>query len=334
MRKSNVVILTVVFLTCIAGGIYATIYHQGKQRRDREVAVYRQLNEVLNNFHVGVKALSPSVEGKKALQDELRKLNILADAGKDNLRRIEAEVHSLPQTPTVLLLQEAAEKADKYLQGYKDLSHLSVTADSVTQRAETMIDYLNNYRVQAELFGSADQGDTTESIQRIDLVCKSFKKELDRKSIPLQGSGSGSGGPSVVVVRDSGSGGIDWSPYSGYRNSIRSIVSRYSDGRSELYSILTAFDRTGTLTSDQFQRWSGQLMLRRNLISELSMLDTPPGSEFRNQQNALLGMLEAACDSMEMFQNDPNGSTRKNISRVSDNNSEIMHRIERFYGLR
>lgn len=326
--------LTALVLLLVVGCVGVVFYVSGAKQKQQQVAIYHTLQDVIGDFHGDMKTLNASVESREELQDQVRIMKERSDSSREKLRQLEARVHALKVSPNALYLQEAVEKTDKYLGSFEELSHLAVTIEKVSASSEAMLTNLNNYRTEAAVFGSVDEGDTQAAIDKANKLVTNFKKSLNAK--PAQAALVAMPAPVTVtrvVVESDGSGEVDWSPYTAYKSQIRSIVARYSNGRKTLAEIVEAYDDNGALSTSQSSSWFNQLSLRRGLIAELNGMDIPPTNMMRQHHQKLLNMLVDACDSMEWFGKTPNSTTRDNLHNVSDRNGTIMNGLKDFYGI-
>ncbi len=295
-------------------------------------AVFTDLINTIEDFHGQLRTLTPSATGKANLQEEMRKLKEMAQTCQKKIDRLAQSSYTLTDENGQQLI-EVIKKVDKYIEGFSSIANLSITVEALRAKADEMLKRTDEFRVASGLSGSPDSGDTTEIIDRIDKLVENFESARQAPTTSMIAS-SGSHGSGSSSSNSSGGGGRYWSDpaYHPYRNAIRSAVGRYSDDRSTLAEVLRRYDN-GNFNSNDLNRWNQQLNLRYGLISELQGMALPPGSIYQQHHNELINMLSSACASMEAFSNNPNSSTRANISNISTENTRVMNRLKSFYGI-
>ena len=309
----------------IAIGFIITNLTIKQNQKEKQIYIYKNLITQIDSFHTEIKTLSPSVSEKDQLQEELRKMKTYAQGTKDKVKYLSMEASNANS----LALNESIEKTNKYLSGFEQLANLSITQDALKAKSDSMLKTLENFRLTAQVYGSPDEGDTTEAIDRAFKLSNSFDKA--RKSIRLAGDTPKINNDRVIVV------GNYWTnpEYSDYRQQIFQIVAEYSNGRKSLSRVLLHYDK-GILNDNDRSQWSTELNKRRDLLNRINSLSDqiPPYSIYKEHHNLLQQMLSYAIEAMENFANNENSSNRRYLSYISSKNTTIMNRLKRFYGIR
>ncbi|KKP88342.1 MAG: hypothetical protein UR93_C0016G0007 [Berkelbacteria bacterium GW2011_GWA2_35_9] len=323
--KKRALFITGSVIILVAVGFFSTNLVIKQNQKEKQIYIYKNLITLIDSFHTEIKTLSPSVNGKDQLQEELRKMKTYAQGTKDRVKYLSMEASNVNS----LALNESIEKTDKYLSGFEQLANLSITRDALSAKSDSMLKMLEHFRLTAQVYGSPDEGDTTEAIDRAFKLSTNFDKA--RKSIHLAENSPKISNDRVIVV------GNYWTnpEYSDYRQQIFQIVAEYSNGRKNLSRVLSHYDK-GILNDNDRSQWSTELNKRRNLLNRINSLSDqiPPYSIYKDHHNLLQQMLSNAVEAMENFANNENSSTRRYLSFVSSKNTAIMNRLKRFYGIR
>lgn len=318
-----VVAIAFVVMVLLAGAVFTTM-SAGKQKQAQN-GLYLQLVSAVEDFHGSIRELSPSVEGKKALQNQVSTMKDTAETARNKIHELDVTAVSLSGSTNAF--RAAVDKTDKYLVGFTLLANQRIQKESLQIKAKAMVDAMKVVAQAVESTKTLDEGDINEAIDRgISITVANAKAS---KPAPVT--------TTTVVVTGTPYYRQYWSnpSYGGYYREIQRIVAQYSAGRSALNSCLTHYDNN-TFSSYDRSVWSREVDRRQQLLNDLNAIygEIPQGSVYDSHHRMLLGMISSALSAMRSFANSPNSYNRSELSRVSANNTRTMLTLKRFYGIR
>lgn len=293
---------------------------------EQQAKVYSDLVGLIDGFHGKVRTLKASDLSRGRYEDELHNLKIAAENSAERLKYLAHATKGITNANT-LLLDEAIEKADKYLLSFSKIANLETESETIKARSNDMLVCLERFRSNANLYGSPSSGDTTEAIGRVAALVRNYDKSCrtskKAEKINLEEGGAG---PDPI-----------WSSpqYVDYHSQIASIVAAYAFGRRRLAAVLRDYD-SGRFSDSDRSAWNEERENRNQLLTRINSLQgsMPPGTIYAEHHRLLQQMLVDAINAMTTFGNSTTQQNRQALSAVSQRNNAIMNRLKRFYGIR
>uniref|UniRef100_A0A7V3JAS8 Uncharacterized protein n=1 Tax=candidate division CPR3 bacterium TaxID=2268181 RepID=A0A7V3JAS8_UNCC3 len=320
--KNWVIAVAIVVILAVGAGCWFYITNKHQREIEAQGLIYDDLVKEIDNLHKDFGNLLISSSSKDILTREASKVCQIAEDTRDEITKLKSRVQVIGAT---LALQDAVEKSDKYIGGFPDFIHGRLTKDRLVERAEVMLECLDNSRISLNKISSIDKSDTGAAIDRVVLLVNNLKRANKPSAAQLTEQ------PVYVVSSPYWANPL----YAGYRENIRDIVASYSAGRRILSRVLANYDR-GRLTDQDRADWLNELNRRRVLISELDAIERniPPGSIYQEHHRLLTNMLKDATEAMERFAAYESPSSRRYLSAISNRNTALMNRLKNFYGIR
>lgn len=183
---------SVILLAAISGGILQwfslTKKQQAEQKQQEEQRViYRNLAEVIDDFHGDVETISASADSREKLQEELRRLKTYSQQAEDKLRAVDF------RSADSSALSGAIDKSNKYLRGFADFANLAIDKATLSARGKKMVQVIDSCRQNLRLPDSLslDEADILAAVSRAAKLANNFTR-FTQPHFP----------PKVVIIRD------------------------------------------------------------------------------------------------------------------------------------
>lgn len=330
---NGLVMTAILAIVVLGGGSYGLIRRNQKATAERlaretEKKVFDEINDLIDDFHGEMIALRAT--GDTAFLTQ-RNSEVKAEAQKA-LKKLEPARFEADRIygENATGFHDIAEATNKYLEGYVKVAEGTVDVEVLKQKGIDLTKHLDDLGTTAGLKGSPETGDVLEAVGRVGKI-KVNLQEAQKKPVFNPAAR-----PQVVVVNGGGSGGGNWSnpEYRGYQEDIRDIVDAYGRTRTACSTPIEHF-KEGRYSNSDRAALRTQINARQALLERLADLDgdVPPGGIYREQHNALSAMISKACDALEHFEANETEDARRYVSQVSDQNTEVMNGLKRFYDI-
>lgn len=149
-------------------GVCISAYVDGGRRdqknQERRILIYNGIKGPLADFHGGVRDIA-TVGSKEVLEERLHQLKTLAQNQRAKLDQAQRQSDALRANASDFTL--VIDSARKYLGSFADLATMSVQKETLSVRADTLVEILKRLEKRYDLphAGAPDRGDMDQAIR-------------------------------------------------------------------------------------------------------------------------------------------------------------------------